>query len=83
MPAKQDAMPRKQLRTTPATEALRPAENATQKIQEAVVMANLHDQVRARAYELYEQRGREDGRDVEDWLQAEAEILAQNAKLAA
>jgi hypothetical protein len=24
------------------------------------------------AYELYEQRGRADGRDSEDWLQAEA-----------
>ncbi len=26
------------------------------------------------AYELYEQRGREDGHDVEDWLKAEAII---------
>jgi hypothetical protein len=32
------------------------------------------EQIRLRAYELYEARGREDGRDVEDWLEAEAEI---------
>jgi hypothetical protein len=27
-----------------------------------------------RAYELYEQRGRADGFDVQDWLQAEQEV---------
>jgi DUF2934 family protein len=27
-----------------------------------------------RAFQLYEQRGREDGHDVEDWLEAEEEI---------
>ena len=26
------------------------------------------------AYELYEQRGREDGHDLEDWLKAEAVV---------
>jgi H+-transporting ATPase len=30
-------------------------------------------QICTRAYELYEQRGRQDGRDVQDWLQAERE----------
>ena len=33
------------------------------------------DMIRARAYELYENRGREPGRDEEDWLRAEHEIL--------
>lgn len=37
-------------------------------------MSDREEMVRARAYELYEQRGREDGHDMEDWLQAEAEI---------
>jgi len=36
-------------------------------------------QIQLRAYELYEQRGREHGHDVEDWLQAEAEIVMQEA----
>jgi hypothetical protein len=31
-------------------------------------------QVAKRAYELYEQRGRQDGRAVQDWKQAEREI---------
>jgi hypothetical protein len=35
-----------------------------------------NQQIELRAYELYEQRGREDGHDVEDWLQAQAEVSA-------
>lgn len=38
------------------------------------VTAELYDLVRQRAYELYEQRGRQDGFDQQDWLQAEAEL---------
>jgi Protein of unknown function (DUF2934) len=33
------------------------------------------DQIRYRAYELYEQCGREDGYDIEDWLHAESEVI--------
>jgi len=35
----------------------------------------IEEAIRRRAHELYEQRGREDGHDLEDWLEAEAEIL--------
>ena len=31
------------------------------------------ERIRQRAYELYEARGRVEGHDVDDWLQAEAE----------
>ncbi|HEV2396715.1 MAG TPA: DUF2934 domain-containing protein [Candidatus Sulfotelmatobacter sp.] len=34
----------------------------------------LQDQIRARAFQLYEQRGRDDGHDLDDWLQAEADL---------
>jgi Protein of unknown function (DUF2934) len=34
----------------------------------------LQDQIRARAYQLYEQRGRDDGHDLDDWLHAQAEL---------
>jgi hypothetical protein len=36
----------------------------------------LEQHIRQRAFELYEQRGKADGLDEQDWLQAEAEILA-------
>jgi hypothetical protein len=38
-----------------------------------------HDTIERRAYELYEQRGREDGHDWDDWLQAEREIATPEA----
>jgi hypothetical protein len=34
------------------------------------------DEIARRAYELFEQRGREPGREWEDWLQAERELRA-------
>lgn len=45
--------------------------------------AELNEQIRCRAYELYEQRGREDGHDLEDWLKAESEVAEKEAKAAA
>lgn len=39
--------------------------------------------IRRRAFEIYEQRGKEDGHDLDDWLQAESEIVQQRAKAVA
>lgn len=49
----------------------------------ATTPRDLEEQIRCRAYELYENRGRQDGHDVEDWLQAEAEISGNTAMPAA
>jgi len=38
---------------------------------------DMTDQVRARAYELYDLRGREDGHDLEDWLLAESQLIQE------
>ena len=40
------------------------------------------ENVRARAYELYEVRGRIDGHAEEDWLQAEGEVAGSNERKA-
>jgi len=37
----------------------------------------LQEEIRQRAYELYEARGRQDGFEEEDWIRAETEILAK------
>jgi H+-transporting ATPase len=42
--------------------------------------ADLNPQIATRAYELYEQRGRQDGRATQDWGQAEQEIRKESAK---
>jgi hypothetical protein len=38
------------------------------------------DDVAQRAYELFLARGREDGHDVEDWLEAERQLEAANRR---
>jgi len=38
------------------------------------------EQIRIRAYELYEARGREDGHELEDWLEAESELSETKAE---
>jgi Protein of unknown function (DUF2934) len=47
-------------------ESPKPASAATEK--------KLEEQIRRRAYEIYETRGRKEGQDLEDWLQAEIDI---------
>ncbi len=37
----------------------------------------LHNRVALRAYQLFENRGRIDGRDLDDWFRAEQEILSE------
>jgi len=43
----------------------------------------LEGQIRRRAYDFYEQRGRQQGHDVDDWLQAEAELTGKTTAAAA
>jgi outer membrane protein TolC len=44
---------------------------------------DIQEQLRRRAFELYEQRGREGGHDLDDWLQAESELVQQRTKAVA
>ena len=44
---------------------------------------NSEEQIRTRAYELYEAHNRGDGHDVEDWLEAEVEITGRTGRTAA
>jgi hypothetical protein len=41
---------------------------------------DLQEQIRRRAHELYEQRGRDEGHEQDDWLQAESEVTQQKSK---
>jgi Protein of unknown function (DUF2934) len=44
-------------------------------MQGAQLRAQLAKKIAARAFDLYEARGCQDGFDVQDWLQAEREIM--------
>ena len=46
----------------------------TNEIRNEARMSEQNDAIARRAYELYEQRGRVPGRDVDDWLQAEHDV---------
>ncbi len=38
-------------------------------------VSELEDRIRNRAYDLYQQRGCADGKALDDWLEAKAEVL--------
>ncbi len=56
-----------------------PAPQTSMK-QPAEFTPRVQEEIRRRAYELYEQRGREGGRDLEDWLRAESEVTQKTSK---
>jgi hypothetical protein len=66
-------------RTTPAMRAATshagPGSEKAGLAQQAARRAEAHQgRVTQRAYELYEQRGRQEGRALEDWLNAERQL---------
>jgi len=44
---------------------------------------NLEEEIRRHAYEIYEERGRQDGHSLDDWLLAEDEILGTTVETTA
>lgn len=61
----------------------KPTTNNTTTFGSTAAETDREERIRDRAYELYEARGRGDGHDMEDWLEAEEEITSSNIKLAA
>ena len=51
------------------------------KKQQALMIRMVERKVRSRAQQLYETRGQTDGKELEDWFQAESEVL-ENSILA-
>ena len=49
-------------------------------VREEKPIPDLEDEIRRRAYELYEQRGREDDHDLEDWFRAEGEVTQKRSR---
>jgi hypothetical protein len=49
------------------------------KKQQKLMVTLVERKVRSRAQQLYESRGQEQGQDLQDWFQAESEVLDNNA----
>ena len=60
---------------TPIESAAKGAETSDRKLPS--LNQEIQEQIRARAYELFVERGRHEGHDREDWERAEAEILSK------
>jgi len=65
----------KRTRTTKSSKAEKPKATAPEVAKITTEAADMQQAIRRRAYELYLQRGAQDGRDCEDWLRAESEVL--------
>ncbi len=60
---------RKQVATMPAPKLV--------EVKKDTFATNLEEEIRIRAYQLYEERGYMPGHEDEDWLVAEQEILSR------
>ena len=54
-----------------------PEEKDIAEASDAGSQVLIEDAVRERAHQLFEQRGFEHGHDLDDWLQAEAEVASK------
>jgi hypothetical protein len=59
------------------------SEKVAEKSQEEVAAVNsgpTREEIEIRAYQIYQERGGAEGSDVEDWLQAESELLNEASR---
>ena len=59
--------------------ALRTPKQSEPSVETKTEKQPIEDRIRIRAYELYLERGQQDGAALEDWTRAEAEILGQES----
>ena len=63
--------------TAKRTRKPKSAKTTAAPVQQVSVSTDSQEAIRSRAYSIYEQRGREHGHDLDDWLIAEAEIVGK------
>ena len=68
--------PRRKSRVVSARHEPTVEETAVTGLLNGDTAEDVRARIAALAFQFYEQRGRQDGYDVEDWLQAEQRILA-------
>jgi hypothetical protein len=74
---------KKRTRKTPVAAAevtqIVPENGGVQTVQAYSNGGGSDDQVRRRAYEIWEQSGRQHGKDADDWYRAESEVRGKSA----
>ncbi|HEV2116104.1 MAG TPA: DUF2934 domain-containing protein [Terriglobales bacterium] len=66
-------------RTTSSVTPINRKPSEVKEMRKSSGNGNLEEEIRRRAYELFQERGGEHGRHHEDWLRAEAEVRARYA----
>ena len=56
-----------------------PSKSVLLQVPDSSSLEKTEELIRLRAYAFYEERGCEDGHDVEDWLRAENEVLGKRS----
>lgn len=56
---------------------LRELKRALNEVRKTIVPINLEEEIRRRAYEIFEARGCTPGHETDDWFLAEREVLAR------
>jgi hypothetical protein len=59
---------------------MNPSANLNRQTALETIGDNLQERIQQRAYELYEERGSQPGHELEDWTQAETEILRDSRR---
>ena len=60
--------------SAPSVSEIRELRTTSPDARKNIVPINLEEEIRRRAYELWEENGHESGRDEEHWLSAEREV---------
>jgi Protein of unknown function (DUF2934) len=77
MPTKIQSVSRPRQRATPnPVESRRNENTSSNQLEEQ--FQTIHARISERAYALYEEHGREDGHALEDWLEAERQVLNES-----
>lgn len=83
MATKKEAETKKTTRKKAAPKKAAPKKAASSKSprkRSVSTKESIHDMIAKKAYELYEQSGRVDGKDVEHWIEAEKIVLGTKKK---
>jgi hypothetical protein len=76
------ATPRRASATSSTTRSKKAAAKALENTALVQSKGNVEELIRLRAYQLFEERGRRDGFDIDDWLRAEVEVTGAQAQSA-
>ena len=63
--------------TSPTQTQIKDFKKPVPEVRKNVIPINLDEEIRRRAYELWEQHGYESGHETEHWLLAETEVLSR------